>query len=329
MTTPTTHNDLLAQIGDALRGAQSVHLVTHIRPDGDAVGSLLGLALALQAAGKKVQAIINDGIPANLRQIPGAKEIIRQPEGSADLWVVLDCSDLNRTGLEWSPDNPPDINIDHHITNLNFARLNCVFPDAVATSAVLAEQLEYWGFPITRECAEALLTGIVSDSLGFRTNNTNPAALRLAADLMEKGADLPELYNRALMRRTFESARYWGEGLGKLQRDGKLIWTVLRLVDKIKVNYSGNDDADLVNFLSTIDDAEIAIMFVEQKDGAVKVSWRAQPGYDVSQLALQYGGGGHPGASGATLQGSIEQVQEQVLKSTSEYLRLSGRGNGK
>lgn len=318
-----------AEIGQALRAAQNIHLVTHIRPDGDAVGSMLGLALALRAAGKIVQTIINDGIPANLRQIPGAKEITRQAAGTPDLWVVLDCSDLARTGLEWSPDSPPDINIDHHITNLNFARLNCVYPEAVATSAVLAEHLEEWGFPVTKECAEALLTGIVSDSLGFRTNNTNSAALRLAADLMEKGADLPELYNRALMNRSFESALYWGEGLGKLQRDGKLIWTVLHLNDRIKVNYAGNDDADLVNFLATIDDADIAIMFVEQKEGSVKVSWRAQPGYDVSQIALQFGGGGHPGASGAMLQGSLEQVQEKVLKTTSEYLKHNVRGNGK
>lgn len=299
-----------------LRNAQSILLVSHIRPDGDALGSLTGMGLALQAAGKQVQMLLVDGVPSALRFIEGCRQVTREVKTQPDLRVVLDCSDLARTGLEWEPANPPDLNIDHHITNLNFARVNLVLPEAVATSAILAERLERWGFPITPQAANALLAGVVSDTLGFRTSNISPAALELAAGLMQKGADLPEVYNQALMRRSFDAARLWAAGLGRLQRENGLLWTALTLEDRIKVNYPGNDDADLINFLATIEDATIAVIFVEQKEGMVKVSWRALPGVNVSNIALRFGGGGHPAAAGAMIAGTLEAVQEQVLAET-------------
>lgn len=298
-----------------LHQAENTLIVAHVRPDGDAVGSLLGLGLALKDAGKKVQMVLADGLPPSFRHLTGSEQVSRKPQSPADLCIVLDCSDLIRTGI-FNDENRPDLNIDHHITNLNFAKVNLVEPEAVATSAILATYLEQWGFPIHEASARALLTGIVSDTLGFRTSNTNPHALRLAAGLMEKGADLPDLYNRALIKRSFESARFWGAGLGQLQREDGLLWTTLRVDDRNKVNYPGNDDADLVNFLATIDDIEVAVIFVEQKEGNVKVSWRAQPGLDVSKVALHFGGGGHAAAAGAMIAGPLEEVEEKVLTET-------------
>ncbi len=302
--------------GAMLRGANSVMLVSHIRPDQDALGSVTGLGLALQDAGKQVQMVLADGVPAALRFIEGSRQVLRAPTGEADLRVVLDCSDLKRTGMEWDSDSPPDLNIDHHITNLNFARVNLVEPETVATAAILVEYLEQWGFPITQPVASALLAGLVADTLGFRTSNMNPRALELAALLMQKGADLPAIYDQALVRRSFDDARLWAMGLSRLQRQNGLVWAWLTLDDKIKVNYSGNDDADLINYIASIEDSSISVMFVEQKEGNVKVSWRAQPGIDISSIALRFGGGGHPAAAGAMIAGTMEDVQEQVLIET-------------
>jgi phosphoesterase RecJ-like protein len=114
-----------------------------------------------------------------------------------------------------------------------------------------------------------------------------------------------------------------------LQRKDRIIWTSLTLEDRLKAGYTGNDDADLINMLSTVDDMDIAVIFVEQKEGRVKVSWRAQPGVDVSQVAFQFGGGGHPAASGAEIQGSLEEVQEKVLLVTFNLLESnSNHKNG-
>jgi phosphoesterase RecJ-like protein len=148
-----------------------------------------------------------------------------------------------------------------------------------------------------------------------------PGALQTAARLMEAGANLPELYFTSLVQRTFEAARYWGEGLAKLQREGRLVWTELSLEDRKTAGYSGGDDADLVNMLTSIEDTDVAVIFVEQVRGKIKISWRARPGYDVAALALTFGGGGHKAASGAEVEGSLAEVREKVLEATRQLVK--------
>lgn len=308
-------SELNRVIRDQLSRARRVLVVSHIRPDGDAIGSLLGIGLALVHKGKEVVMGLVDGVPASFRQLPGANQVVRTVSGDFDFVIVVDCSDLQRTGGILG-ERTPDLNIDHHITNVNFARMNFVVPEAEATAAVLADHLEPWGLTITENVSRALLTGLVSDTLGFRTSNVTPATLHRAAHLMEHGANLSELYNRALVRRTYEAARFWGEGLITLQKEGRIVWTCLTMEQRSKAGYGGNDDADLINVLSAIDESDIAIIFVEQKDNHTKVSWRAQPGFDVSQLAFSFGGGGHPAASGADIPGSLVEVREKVLAAT-------------
>jgi bifunctional oligoribonuclease and PAP phosphatase NrnA len=322
-----TNDALNAQLREEFRRAGSILIVSHIRPDGDAVGSLLGLGLSLQAAGKQVQMVLADHLPISFRHLPGAALVQRKAQDVAvDMSIVVDCSDLQRTGTALGG-HAPDLNIDHHITNLNFARLNVVDPEAQATAVVLAENMEAWGLSINDQVAKCLLNGIVSDTIGFRTSNVTSNTLRLTAWLMDHGANLAELYNRAIVRRTFEAAQYWAQGLTKLQRDNRLVWTTLTLNDRGAASYTGNDDADLVNVISAIDETDIGVIFVEQRDNRVKVSWRAQPGWDVSQIALQFGGGGHPAASGADIPGSLTEVQSQVLAATRNL--MSNGSNGK
>jgi phosphoesterase RecJ-like protein len=310
-------------IKTALANANHVAVFSHIRPDGDAVGSLLGLGLALRSAGKQVTMVLEDGVPHSFRHLKGSDTVRRSLKQPADLVVMVDCSDQQRAGAVLG-ERTPDINIDHHVSNLLFARHNLVVVDSVATCAILAEYLPAWGLTIDLPVAEALLTGIVTDTIGFRTNNVTAQALRLAADLMDVGANLPDLYMRALVNKSYEAARYWGAGLEKLKREDGLVWTTLSLEDRQQAQYTGNDDADLVNLLSSVE-STIAIIFVEQKTGHVKVSWRARPGYDVSQIALQFGGGGHTAASGADIAGSLEDVQQQVLEATRAMLASAKR----
>jgi phosphoesterase RecJ-like protein len=313
-------NPLLQEIGQRFQNAQRISVVSHIRPDGDAVGSLLGLGLGLRAAGKQVQMVLSDGVPANFRHLTGSQQITNRFGAGSDLVVVLDCSDLTRVGNALSADTVPDVNIDHHITNLNFAKLNLVDTSAVATAEILAEALPVWGLPLEQPAADALLTGIVTDTLGFRTSNMTPKAMRVSACLMDTGADLPRLYTQALALRSYEAVRFWGAGLQQIQRDDGLVWTTLTIEDRKSAGYGGRDDADLINVLSTIQDAKIALIFVEQQNGSVKVSWRGQPGIDVSVIALRFGGGGHAAAAGAEIQGGVEEVRSMVLQATKSLL---------
>jgi phosphoesterase RecJ-like protein len=164
------------------------------------------------------------------------------------------------------------------------------------------------------------MTGILSDSIGFRTSNTTSASLRIAADLMDLGANISELYNKALINRSFAATNYWGFALARLQHEDNLVWTTLTLEDRANSGYSGNDDADLTNILSSIDPLDIAVLFVEQRADLTKVSWRARSGLDISSLAASFGGGGHPAAAGAEISGSLDVVQRLVLEATRNYL---------
>jgi phosphoesterase RecJ-like protein len=313
-------NGLLGQAIERFQSANRILVVCHIRPDGDAVGSLLGLGLALRSVGKQVEMVSEDGVPSDSRHLEGSSEVRRKAQGDFDLICVVDCSDLARTGSVLQERGPVDINIDHHPTNLNFAGLNLVDEEAVATAEIIARLLTAWGLAITPAIAAALLTGLVTDTIGFRTSNVSPSTLHLAASLMERGADLPVVYRRALVDRSFEAIRLWGAGLSRLERNGRLLWTSLTLEDRKAVQYPGRDDADLINLLSAVEGADISMIFIEQPNGRVKISWRARPGFDVSRIAMSLGGGGHTAAAGAEIPGSLPEVQAEILKLTRPLL---------
>lgn len=317
--------ELNEQIKKRVSNATSILVVSHVRPDGDAIGSLLALGLALQQAGKSVQMVLNDGVPASFRHLPGSGQIRKEPQGEVDLFITVDCADFKRTGKQLENFRKPDINIDHHITNERFGQVNLIEPEAVATAAILTDYLPAWGLTITPDVAAALVTGIVTDTLGFRTSNTTPAALRQTATLMETGIDMPELYSRALLRHSYVAARYWGAGLSSLKTEDGIVYATLTMADRKSTGYNGNDDADLINMISSIEDHTVGMIFVEQHDQHVKISWRAlQPGIDVSQIAKQFGGGGHAAAAGADIAGTLEEIQPRVLTATRETLLSQG-----
>jgi phosphoesterase RecJ-like protein len=308
-----------SKINALIKQAETIGITSHIRPDGDAIGSVLGLGLALLNANKNVEMVLKNGVSRTFRHLPGVDLIQKAFKSNCDLYVAVDCSDLERTGgvLEGKP---LGIVIDHHITNKQFGQVNLVEPESVATCAILAEHMPAWGLTIDEKVASALLSGVISDSLGFRTSNTSASSLRTAADLIDKGADIHSLYNRALVSRPYETVKYWGYALVKLQREDGLIWTIFTLEDRINAGYLEDDDADLTNILSSIEEADISVLFVEQKSNRVKVSWRAKPGVDVASIADSFGGGGHPAAAGVELNGSLEEIKEIVLTKTREYL---------
>jgi phosphoesterase RecJ-like protein len=315
--------EIIGAIKQRLDRSKNIVIASHIRPDGDAIGSLLGLGLALSSVGKSAQMVLVDGVPPSFSHLEGSELIVREPAKDCDTFITVDCADFKRVGKTFENFGQPDINIDHHITNEKFGTLNLIEPDEVATAAILANHLPAWGLEITKPIAAALLTGIITDTLGFRTSNTNPSALRLCAMLMETGVNMADLYMRSLVYKSFPAARYWGAGLSSLEQDNGIVWGTLTLEDRQRAGYNGNDDADLINLISAIGGNKIGMIFVEQSDRHVKISWRAlEEGIDVSPIAKQFGGGGHAAAAGADIPGTLSEVQPVVLKATREQLGL-------
>jgi len=314
------------EITGAIKGrldkAKNIVIASHVRPDGDAVGSLLGLGLALKDAGRSVQMVLVDGV-SSYKYLEGSELVVREPKGEYDTFITVDCADFKRAGKVFENFGQPDINIDHHKTNEKFGKLNLIEEDEVATAAILTTYLPMWGYKITKPIAAALLTGIITDTLGFRTSNTNPSALRLCAQLMETGVDMPDLYMRALVKKTYPAARYWGAGLSTMEQMNGIVWATLTLEDRKRAGYGGNDDADLINLISAIDGNKVGMIFVEQSDNHVKISWRAlEAGVDVSKVAKHFQGGGHAAAAGADIPGALSEVQPLVLKTTRQMLSL-------
>lgn len=315
---------LISTINSQIKKARNILVVSHLRPDGDAIGSLLGIGLSLINHGKVVQMVISDGIPENFKFLSGSELISTKPVGNVDYIIVVDSSDLLRTNSVLNDYGTPDLNIDHHKTNTYFAKNNLIESEAVATAEIIAEYMPYFDMNITPPIANALLAGIITDTIGFRTTNVNPKTLKITAQLMELGGNLAEIYQKTIVEQSYSAARYWAAGLSKLQMENGLVWTTLSLDDRKNANYQYRDDADLVKVLSAIEGANIAIILTEQTQGYVKISWRLcgslQTNLDVSEIAQKYGGGGHKAAAGADVKGKLDVVLNEVLVDTRMYI---------
>ena len=176
-----------------LAASQRILLICHVAPDGDAIGSLLGLAWLLKDQSKQVISASQDGVPKDLRFLPGWSTVVRQSSEPVDLVIALDCSDRERLGTAFSADRHgqvPLINIDHHVTNLRYGAVNLVDPHATSTAEVVYALAHALGWSIGPEAAQCLLTGLVTDTRGFRTSNVTAQTLGVAQALMEAGASL-------------------------------------------------------------------------------------------------------------------------------------------
>jgi phosphoesterase RecJ-like protein len=315
----------VAQAAKRISEADNTLIVCHFAPDGDAIGSLLGLGLALREKGQRVTMMCADPIPVQYHYLPQWQAIATPqvdaaptPEASdpVSLIVSLDCGDLARLGKAYDPESlkgVPIINIDHHATNVNFGEINWVDPTAAATAQMLVPLIRALKVPLTRDIATCLLTGILTDTLGFRTATTTPQVMATSIELMNTGASLTALTDQIFNHRPMETIRMWTMALQNLHLEGRILWSEITQRMRERVGYTQNGDAGLASFLSTANEADIAIVFDELGDGRVNVSMRASPGYDISKVAFRLGGGGHPQAAGCTLPRSLSAVKTQVL----------------
>ena len=302
---------------EAITGAKTVLLVSHIAPDGDAIGSLLGMAGPLYGMGKDVTAAVDGGVPHELRFIPLSDQVIPVVDaGEFDLMMTLDSSDIERIGRAGAygmAHSRRVINLDHHPTNTRFGDIHLIVPEAVAAVEIVYDFLAYIAEDISQATAHALLTGLVTDTQGFRINATNSRTLEIAQDLMSKGAPLSQIMARTLNRRTYEEVELWKLALPSVRLQNGLIYATIRQGDLLQAGMEKAGDGGLVSYLVTVDQAKVSIVFKELPEVKVEVGFRAKPGYDVASLAFQLGGGGHTLASGCTLEGTLQQVEDVVL----------------
>lgn len=299
-----------------IRQASRILLITHIAPDGDAIGGLLGLGLALRIAGKTVTVSCSDLVPGRFAYLPGYADIVSRADGPFDLVVTLDCSDLRRVGDVYRADewrHIPLLNIDHHVTNTAFGTYNWVEPGCVATSEMILKLCDRLGLPVDADIATCLLYGILADTLGLRTDNVTPPLVGQVMRLMQAGAPMAAIMDQVFNRRPFGLLRAWQKTLETMHLQEGIIWAYLPRQARQEAGWPSTDLQGLANFLLSAEEASLAAVLVEKDDGQVEVGLRARPPFDVSGVALALGGGGHPQASGCTTTGPLEAAVERVI----------------
>ena len=303
---------------DWIRRSQAILLITHLAPDSDAIGGLLGLAYALRQIGKTVTPSCSDPIFSRFSHLPGSADVVRKAQGRFDLAIGLDCGDESRLGSIWAEVKtsgaiPPLINIDHHVTNTRFGDVNWIDTQATATAEIVLSLIDQLGIDLTPNIATCLLAGIVGDTLGFRTPHTTPHALECAMRLMQAGAPLAEIMELQFNRRPLDMIRLWGKALSTLQIKDRIVYAVISKDEREECGIPASSDISLSSFLVSANEANISAVLVEKDDGQIDLSLRAKNGHDVSQAALELGGGGHPLAAGATLDGPLEAAVRRTL----------------
>jgi len=311
----------------AIEKANRVLVIAHIDPDGDAIGSLTAMGQALQQLGKRVTLVCDDAVPQRFHYLPLATDVRRAPNTDLhyDLVIAVDCADESRMGWAYAalPEPKPTLaNIDHHITNTRFGAFNVIEPDASSTAEILCRFLGEMGVTLNRGIADSLLTGIVTDTMGFRTTNVSAATLRAAADLVDCGADIADLSLRALHRRPLPTAQMWGIGLGRMTLQDGLLWTSISRDQLRRAGVEGSPSSSgLVNFLADVEGVAMGVVMSEgQDDDKVRVSMRSVPPYNVAEVAVRLGGGGHALAAGCTLEGPLDKAEATVVAACLEAI---------
>lgn len=298
---------------DAIASADSILVVTHTSPDGDAIGSSLGLANALRAMGKHVTVAVDGGLPDFFAWLPQAQTIVGElpADTTWDVMISTDASDEVRSGAVGEigfGNSKTVINIDHHITNTYFGDIHLVMPDAASATQVVFNWWERLGIDWTYDVVQPLLTGLVTDTGGFRHSSTTPDVLTVAQKLMRYGASLTEATQRSLNVRSPQELAVWQRILPKVTIDNGLATLVVTQEDLQSANLDTFDMGGIANFLLGTTTVYIAATFRQDEAQLYKLSMRSKPGFDVSQVAFQLGGGGHKQASGASIEGDIDSV---------------------
>lgn len=296
-----------------LRTSEDILVTTHRHPDGDAVGSLLGTALALRAAGKRVTAHTPNPPPAFLQFLPGFSTITQRAPALShvDVTIALDHSELHRTGLEQEllEARRPLIAIDHHATADRRGSINIVAPEAAATAEMLEHLLPALGCSITPDVATCLLTGIMTDTGSFQHANTSTRVFASAARLLTYGADLRVITASVFGGRNLSALRAAGRALEHLTVNLQtgMVLSVLTKADLEEFGATAEDLAGVVNLLNTIPEANFSLLLTEIEEGKIKGSLRSDPeaAVDVSSIARRFGGGGHRLASGFEVAGRL------------------------
>lgn len=308
-----------------LMGAKTIGIAGHVRPDGDCVGSTLGVYNYIRDYYPLCDVrLYLEPIPNIFKFLQRSEEIKNEcdDELTFDLFIALDCGDLGRLGnaAKYFEHARRTICIDHHVSNQSFADENHIFPDASSTCELVYELLDK--SKITREIAECLYTGIVHDTGVFQYSCTSAKTMNVAGQLMEMGIDYPKIVDDTFYTKTFNQNRILGQALlnSELYAEGQIISCVISQEEMKKYDVLPKHLDGIVNQLRITKGVRVALFLYENEDHTYKGSLRVNGEFDVARVAMAFGGGGHVKAAGFSIEGPAETAVERVIAEISKYL---------
>lgn len=322
---------MISRIAEALSECSTILVVSHIDPDGDALGSMLAMDQYLRDSGKQVTSVCDSEIPDKYKFLPGANRILdtRSLDASKvfDAIVVLECPEQSRVGasLRFFETASHVLVIDHHHGNRMFGTVNWVEPAASSVAEMLFQYFQATGYEISPTVADCLYTGLLTDTGRFRYGSTSASSFQMAAYLREAGADIRGIVDRVYYQMPQSSLRMLGQVLSNMEYHADNRICVLMLTNAIREATGATDsDSDgLAEYSLYTTGVEVGLIFKETTDGAVKVSIRTYDRVDAQEIASQFNGGGHKNAAGCKISGALSDVKPKVLAATMQAVEKS------
>jgi len=302
-------------------------ILGHVIPDGDCIGSLLGLYWGLTDSGKQVAMVLADSAPDRYDYLSGW-EMIKKP---SELEVIpaniifLDCADRERVGeeiLAKIDGHTCVYNIDHHLQSELYGDYNYVDPGAAATGEIIFALLQAMQVPIRAEIADCLYAALLMDTGGFLNSNTTSGTMRIAASLLELGADVDQARIRLFESKSRREVLLLGLALKYIEfsGDGRIAWMSLPYEEVKAIEALDFHPEGIINYTRMIAGVEVGLLFRETEPGIIKIGFRSKGAIDVAAIAAVYGGGGHRQASGARQEGTLEEIKKKVINTVEDVM---------
>ncbi len=325
-------NASFEEIGQVLHSHQSFVLISHVRPDGDAIGSQLALGYSLIAAGKNVRLINEDGLPENLAFMAGSVLIETPPSEPLDVEVAiaLDTATKPRLGdraLNAASKAKIWLNIDHHVSNPRYGDLNLIDPTSPATGQILYQLITALDLPLPAETRDAIYVAVSTDTGSFQYPSTTATTYDLAADLIRRGLDVGTINSNIYDNHPYRRLQLMRVLLNSLERtpDGKVASWEMRDQTRIELSLTPDDSEGLIDYIRAIRGVQVAVFFEELPDEKIRVSMRSKDRhYNVCEIATEFGGGGHALAAGIRMRGPLEDAKALVLAAIRRRIDAAG-----
>lgn len=304
---------------------QDIYIISHINPDGDNLGSILGLGLALKKLSKNVHIIKSDDIPDDYLFLPYIDKIEEKYPDNIDLLLILDCSDLDRLGeyKDIVHKSKFIINIDHHISNTSFGHINLIDWDMASTGELVFNLIKELEVDFDEEIATCLYTAISSDTGRFMYENVTWETHEKVAELIRTGMDLSKVNKNLYQRRSLATTRLFIDALSNLNlyKNNNIGITSVTQDMLSEFNAKMDETEGIVSYIRDIDEVEVACLLKEMKEDEIKVSLRSKNYVDVSEICSQFDGGGHKRAAGCTIYANIKSAEEKILAEIEKNIR--------